>query len=174
MQVNPLAFLGDQAIGVSMGLIIQKAIGFDEPAVKKLRAVRVSGGEFHPAFVKISLFGHKIVADFFILYDESHGHGFTGQYCVVLPVQRRNELFLARVCFGQSKDIQAQSVFEVSLGHLHLFIVVIEKRDGGIGAGPAMRCDLMVLGAIVSWGIHFIHVAGLAVGVHVFLVKRQR
>ena len=100
MQVDPLAFLGNQAIGISVGLIIQKAIRLDEAAVKEFRAVNVSGGELYPAFVKISLFGHKIVADFFVLYDYSHGHGFTGQHCMVLPVQRRNETFFAGVGLG--------------------------------------------------------------------------
>ncbi len=100
MQVDPLAFLGNQAIGVGVGLIIQKTIRFNEAAVKELRAISVGGGELYPALVKISLFGHQVMADFFILYDYSHGHGFTGQHCMVLPVQRGNETLFAGIGLG--------------------------------------------------------------------------
>ena len=69
-----------------MRLIVEKSVGFDETTVKELRAGSVRGHELYPAFIKISLFGKKVVDDFLVLYNNSHGHGFTGQQGKVLPI----------------------------------------------------------------------------------------
>ena len=100
MQIDPFAFLGNQTIRVSMGLIIQKPVGFDVAAVKEFGTVSVRRSKLHPALVEIPLFWHKIVTDFFILYDHPHGHCFACEHSMVLPVQWRDEFFLARICLG--------------------------------------------------------------------------
>ncbi len=110
---------------------------------------------------------------FFVLYYHAYGHGLTRKQREVLAVQRRNQALFAGIKLGQGKDIEIESVLQISVRHLHLFVVAIEKRNGGVSAWPAMRGNLMVLRVVVGGG-HAGHVAGLAAGVHVLLVERQR
>ncbi len=100
--------------------------------------------------------------DLFVLNDDLGGHGFAGQQRKVLAVERRDQMCFAGVGLAESEDVDSQSVFQISVRDLHLFIVAVEARDGGIGARPAMRCNLTLFGAVIVHRSHSGHVARLA------------
>src|SRR5947207_1702600 len=105
MKVKQFAVIANQAVGVCMGVLFDETVGLESAAVEKFLSGVVSGGEFHPALIKISLFRHQVMANLLVLDHHFGGDGFSCKQSKILPVQGGNEPFFSRLALADGKNV---------------------------------------------------------------------
>src|SRR5205807_2664076 len=88
MKFKQFAVIANQAVSVCMGVLFDETIRLEGSAVEKFLSGVVSGGEFHPALIKISLLRHQVMANLLVLDHHLDGDGFSCKQAEILPVQR--------------------------------------------------------------------------------------
>ncbi len=153
--------------------------GLDEAALGEGLSLRVLDGEGDPGLVHVALLGHVGVGDALVLDDDGDGDALAGVEREGILSEWGDEAGLGafwRARFD-CEDVDVEDVVLQEGGHaLHLLVEVIVLRDDRVGAQPAMRGELAVLGAGVGQGDESLalHVAGLAGGDDVLLVEGKR
>src|SRR5437764_6933055 len=174
MKVKQFAVIANQAVSVCVGVLFDETVGLESATVEKFLSGVVSGGEFHPALIKISLFRHQVMANLLVLDYHLDGDGFTCKQAEILPLQGGNKPFFSRLALADGKNVYGQVVLQEIFRYFHLLRIAIKKRYGSIRARPAVGSNLMILSCVVGGGQYPGHVTSLAGGCGFFLVEGKR
>src|SRR5262249_47789484 len=91
MQIQPFSGGGYQAVGVSMGLLIEKALAVNFAALAEHVSICISRFKFHPALIKIALLRNQAVADPAVGQQYAHCHRISRRQGELLLLDRRNQ-----------------------------------------------------------------------------------